>query len=222
VTPEAGSRRKNERAPLRYDARQQRRYGRVGALLFGAASLSAVPSGLLLEPVPGFELIVALALGLASAAACWFIPWERLSTWSLDVVCVAGTLEVLLVCHLIDETYRVLYTLPVVFAALALPTRRRVVVQVAFVLLALTEPILHATGVQDSARIALLFAPVLVIVACAVRYLRETLEARERSSRAFAREAIQLAIRLRRGTPGGEHQRTAELADLERAIDRLS
>ena len=84
----------------------------MGALLFGAASLSAVPSGLLLEPVPGFELIVVLALGLASAAACWFIPWERLSTWSLDVVCVVGNLEVLLVCHIIDETYRVLYTLP--------------------------------------------------------------------------------------------------------------
>ena len=222
MSPEAGSRRREERAALRYDARQQRRYGRVGALLFGAASVSAVPAGLLLEPVPGFELIVALILGLASAAACWLIPWERLSSWTLDAVCVVGTLEVLLVCHIIDETYRVLYTLPVVFAALALPTRRRVVVQVALVLLALTEPIVHESGVQEAIRISLLLAPVLVIVACAVRYLRETLEARERASRAFAREAIELAIRLRRGTPGGEHTRSAELSDLERAIDRLS
>jgi hypothetical protein len=208
-------------APLNYEARQQRRYGRVGALLFGAATLGTLPTALLLEPVPGTELLAMAALGLGSAVACWLIPWERLSPWSLDAVGVVGTLEVLLVCHLIDETYRLLYTLPVVFAALALPTRRRVVVQVGLVLLALAEPTLHASGARESARIALLFAPVLVIIACAVRYLRETLEARERSSRAFAREAIELAIRLRRGIPGGEHQRSAELADLERAIERL-
>jgi hypothetical protein len=60
-----------------------------------------------------------------------------------------------------------------------------------------------------------------VIVAGAVRYMRETVEARERASRAFAREAIELAIRLRRGTPGVEGERAAELADLERAVERL-
>jgi hypothetical protein len=214
-------RRRHGRAPLRYEGRQQRRYGRVAALLFGAGALGTLPAGLLLEPVPDAELLAGTAIGLASAGACWFIPWGRLSPWALDAVTLAGTLEVLLVCHLIDETYRVLYALPVVFAALALPTRRRVVVQVALVLLAVAEPITHAAGARESARILLLLAPVLVIVACAVRYLRETLESREISSRAFAREAIELAIRLRRGTPGGEHQRSAELADLERAIERL-
>lgn len=49
----------------------------------------------------------------------------------------------------------------------------------------------------------------------------ETLERREQASRAFAREAITLAIRLRRGIPGREGQLRAELADLERALKEL-
>ena len=45
----------------------------------------------------------------------------------------------LLACHVVDATYRVLYALVVVFAALALPTRGRVVAQVVIVLLALAS-----------------------------------------------------------------------------------
>jgi len=203
------------------EARQQRQYGRLAALFFGAGSLATLPAGLLLEPVPGTELLLGTLMGLVSAVVCWFIPWERLPDWSLDVLTAAGTLEVLLVCNLIDESYRLLYALIVAFAALALPTRGRVVIQVAIVFAALFEPVVHEEGARESARMALLFAPVLAIVAGAMRYLRETLETRDRASRRFAREAIELAIRLRRGTPGGEHRRSAELAELERAVERL-
>jgi hypothetical protein len=200
---------------------QQRRYGRLGGLLFGAAALSTLPAALLLEPVPGADILLVTVLGVSSGIICWFVPWERMPNWSLDVLTTVGTLEVLLACHVVDATYRLLYALVVVFAALALPTRGRVVAQVVIVLLALAEPVTHDAGAREHARVALLFAPVLVIVAAAVRYLRETLEMRDRASRAFAREAIELAIRLRRGTPGGEHRRSAELADLERAVERL-
>jgi hypothetical protein len=199
----------------------RQRYGRLGALLFVAGSLTTLPAAFLIEPVPGADIAFVTTMGLASGIACWFLPWERMPGWSLDVVTTVGTLEVLVACHAVDETYRILYVLVVVFAALALPTRERVLVQVAIVMLALAEPIAHDTGSREHARMALLFTPVLVIVAAAVRYLRETLETRDLASRQFAREAIELAIRLRRGTPGGEHQRSAELADLERAIERL-
>jgi len=203
------------------DRGQQGGYGRLGALLFGAGALTTLPAAFLLEPVPGSDIALVTVLGVASGIICWFVPWERMPSWSLDVLTTVGTLEVLLACHVVDATYRVLYALVVVFAALALPTRGRVVAQVVIVLLALAEPVTHDVGSREHARVALLFAPVLAIVAAAVRYLRETLEMRDRASRAFAREAIELAIRLRRGIPGGEHRRSAELADLERAVDRL-
>jgi hypothetical protein len=201
--------------------RQQLGYGRLGALLFGAATLSTLPAAFLLEPVPGGDIALVTGMGVVTGLVCWIVPWQRMPSWSLDLLTTVGTLEVLLVSHAVDGSYRLLYALVVVFAALALPTRARVVAQVAIVLLALAEPVTHDVGAREHANTALLFAPVLVIVAGTVRYLRETLETRDRASRAFAREAIELAIRLRRGTPGGEQQRSAELADLERAIERL-
>jgi len=209
------------RAGLDLEPEQQRRYGRLGALLFAAGAIGTLPAAFLLEPVPGAEVLLVTALGLTSGLICWFLPWARMPNWSIDLLATAGTLEVLLVAHLVDETYRVLYFAVVVFAALALPTRRRVAIQFGLVVLALAEPITHETGGREHARILLLFTPALVIVAVAVRYLRETLEQRERASQAFAREAIQLAIRLRRGTSGREAERAADLAELERAVEKL-
>jgi hypothetical protein len=200
---------------------QRRRYGRLGAVLFAAGALGTLPAAFLLEPVPGAEILLVTALGGVSAIVCWFLPWTRLPGWTFDALAVAGTLEILLVCHVVDETYRVLYFVVVVFAALALPTRQRVAAQFGVVVLALAEPITHETGGQEHARILLLYTPALVTVTIAVRYLRETLEQRERSSRAFAREAIQLAIRLRRGTAGRELERNADLEELERAVEEL-
>jgi hypothetical protein len=206
---------------LPLDPEQQRRYGLLAAFLFAAASLGTFPSAFLLEPVPGLEILLVTVLGLASAGVCLALPWERLPGWSLDVVATVGALEVLLVCELVDQTYRVLYFVVVVFAAVTLPTRRRVLLQLGVVLLALGVPTVTEEDGQEHARRVLLWAPCLLIVGGAVRYLRESLESRDRASRAFAREAIELAIRLRRGTPGEPGERTRELAELERAVDRL-
>jgi hypothetical protein len=206
---------------LDLEPEQRLRYGRLGAILFAAGALGTLPAALLLEPVPGAEILLVTALGLVSGIVCWCLPWARMPDWAFDALAAAGTLEVLLVSHVVDETYRVLYFVVVVFAALALPTRRHVAAQLALVFLALAEPITHESGGQEHARILLLFTPVIVTVAIAVRYLRETLEQRERSSRAFAREAIQLAIRLRRGTRGRELERPADLSELERALEEL-
>jgi hypothetical protein len=206
---------------LALDPEQQRRYGRLAALLFAAGSLGTLPAAFLLDPVPEVAVLLVTALGLASAAVCWSLPWQRLPSWTLDLAATAGTLEIALVCEVVDETYRVLYFVIVAFAALALPSRERMFLQVGVVFLALAVPILTEENDRESARIVLLWAPCFLIVGAAVRYLRETLESRERSSRAFAREAIELAIRLRRGTPGAADERSRELAELEQAIKRL-
>ena len=211
-----------ERAGLAREPEQRTRYGRLAALLFGAGALTTLPASVLLEPVPGPEILLITALGVASAIVCWHLPWERLPGWSLDAVTAAGTLEVLIVCHVVDDTYRLLYFVVVAFAALVLPTRERVLIQLVLVVLALVEPTTHDDGLgREHARIALLFAPVILIVAGTVRYLRETLESRERASRAFAREAIELAIRLRSGTPARDRQHAHDLVELEKAVERL-
>jgi hypothetical protein len=206
---------------LALDPEQRRRYGRLAALLFAGGSLGTLPAAFLLDPVPEAEILLVTALGVLTASICWALPWQRLPDWSLDLAATVGTLEVLLVCEMVDETYRVLYFVIVVFAALALPSRGRVLLQVGVVLLALAVPILSDDDAKEGARIVLLGAPCFLIVGGAVRYLRETLESRDRTSRAFAREAIELAIRLRRGTSRDGEDRESELAELERAIERL-
>jgi hypothetical protein len=205
---------------LEVDPQQQVRYGRLAALLFTAGGIGTLPAAFLLENGRGREILLLTVYALVTGAVCWFLPWRRLPGFSLDLVAIVGTLDVLLVSYLVDQSYRVLLFVVVVFAALALPTRPRVVAQVGVVFLALALPIATESDAQEQARILLLWAPCVVIVAAAVRYLRETLERRERASRAFAREAIELAIRLRPVTPGHE-ARDRELVDLRRAVDRL-
>lgn len=197
------------------------RYGRLASLLFVAGAIMTLPSAFLLDPVPGFEIVFITGLALVSGAVCWVLPWDRLPGWALDTLCTVGTLEIALVCGIVDGDYRVLYFVVVAFAAFALPSRARVAAQLALIVVALAQPLEADPFGRESVRIALLWAPVAIIVATAVRFLRETLERREQASRAFAREAIELAIRLRRGTSGREDERAAELADLERAVERL-
>lgn len=205
-------------APLERES--SARYGRVAGLLFITGALATMPAALLLDPFPGVEILLVTALGVVSGAACLWLPWERMPPWCLDALAAAGTAEILLVCYVVDETYRLLYFVVAVWAAVALPSRARVGAQIGLIVTALVVPVVYEADASEQLRIALLSAPVVVIVTAAVRYLAESLERRERASRAFAREAITLAIRLRRGTPGGE-ERQAELADLKRALERL-
>jgi hypothetical protein len=206
-------------APL--DRESSARYGRVAGLLFMTGALATVPAAFLLDPFPGAEILFVTALGVVSGVVCFWLPWERLPQWCLDALATAGTAEILLVCAVVDESYRLLYFVVAVWAAVVLTTRIRLAVQVGLILVAVTVPVIYHDDPSEQLRIALLFAPVVILVTAAVRYLGELLERRERVSREFAREAITLAIRLRRGTPGREEERHAELADLQRALERL-
>lgn len=203
------------------DRESAARYGRVAGLLFVTGALATLPAAFLLDPFPGVEILLVTALGVISGAVCLALPWERMPSWSLDLLAVAGTAEILLVCTVVDESYRLLYFVVAVWSAVALPTRARVAVQIGLIVIAFLVPVIYEVDASEQLRIALLAAPVVAIIAAAVRYLGEMLDRRERASRAFAREAITLAIRLRRGTPGREEERRAELADLQRALERL-
>ena len=189
-----------------------RRNGRLGGFLLMGGALATMPASLLLEPQPPAAIYLLTALGAISGLACLRIPWDRLPPASMNVLAAVGTLEIALVCAEVDTTYRLLFGVVAVYAAMVLPTRAELAAQLtliggALLLSALYEPELA----REHVRIALLEMPSLVIAAGAVRYLRETLERREQANREFAREAVALAIRIR-GPASADGERLDELA----------
>lgn len=203
------------------DGDQMRRYGRLGGVLFLAGSLATLPSSLLLDPWPGSEILFLTALGAVTGLVCMRLPWQRFPEWSLHLLIAVGSVEVALVTGFVDPSYRALYFIVFVFAALVLPTRQDVVAQLLLILALLLNPLTHDADSQERLRLALLVTPALLITGGTVRYLKETLERREAANRAFARQTIELAIRLRRQPDPEDRRRAAEVAELERAVERL-
>ncbi len=192
-------------------AQDRRRYGRLAGYLFAFGSLSTLPASLLLEPRPPGEVYLMTIVAVLSGLACLRIPWERVPPRWMAWIPAIGTLEIAIVCGLVDPAYSLLYFVVIVYAALALPTRVELALQLAIAGLALVAPVIYdPDSGREHVRIALLELPVLVIVAGAVRYLKELLEVREAADREFASEAIELAQRIRGPIPGED--RLDELA----------
>lgn len=184
-----------------------RRNGRIAGFLFVFGALLTVPSSLLLEPLPSPWAYLLIAVGVGSGLVCLRIPWQRLPPAALNAVAAIATVEVALACAVFDPTYRVLYFIVGVYAAMVLRTRLEVGMQLGLITLALLAPALYDPGAaREHLRAALLLIPTLTIAATAVRYLRETLATREQIHAEFAREAIELAARIggpREGPSGG-------------------
>jgi MFS family permease len=208
------------------------RLGKIAGVLFIAASLCAIPSGLLIEPrPPASDFLVALS-GMAIGIGCLLAPWERMSRRWLHVVILVATVLVAIGIEVFDEDdYSFFYVIVGIYAAYVSPDRRALAIHLAVITAALLAPlVLDPQDTQSEARHALVTLPVMLIGTVAVYWQRIGLEAREASQRAFAAEAIELAMRIRRGargTPLGDEPpppKTAEEARLEelaREAERL-
>jgi len=192
------------RIELRWDAESKRRYGRTAALLFIGAALTALPSSLLLGFHPAAAGYAIIALSVAVGTACFAAPWDRLSWAWLHAANLAAVLLVALGNAAADRTYAIYYVFPAVFAAYVFRSRAAVILHLTVISLALAGPIAYGhESVRLSAMTALAGIPALFLVAGTVLFLRERLEARERSYRRFAEEAIQISVQLRlRGHEG--------------------
>jgi diguanylate cyclase (GGDEF)-like protein len=151
------------------------RHGRLAAALLIAGGLAAIPNNLLHEHPPTIYLLVALAL--VSGGICLLIPWQRLPRYSLHIVGVVGSIEVLLSVWFGDPIFAWYYIFVVIFAAYAFPTRREVALQLGFAILMMLTPSLVGYDSQPHPLADLVVqVPSLILTAVVVVALREQLE----------------------------------------------
>jgi hypothetical protein len=103
------------------------------------------------------------------------------------------------------------------YAAYVIRDRTVLIAYMAFFAAALLAPLVYSNDdPSDQVHHILLVVPVFAIAVFIVRYLRDTLELREREYRHFAFEAVSLAERIR-GRPDGGLE-----GDLEERLGRLA
>jgi hypothetical protein len=201
--------------PLSGDER--RRLGRFAGVLMIVGALVSFPAGFALEPQPPLHEHL---IGLGSAAlgvVAYFAPWERISSGWLHLAIIVGTVEIAAGVAVFSDDYAFFYVLVAMFAAFIIRDHTVVVAYALFMGLALFAPLAYANeDVNEQVHHVLVTLPVLVIAAAIVRYLRDTLEHRERQYRGFAHEAVSLAERIR----GGNGRDDAE-EDLAARLERL-
>jgi hypothetical protein len=194
------------------------RLGRLAGVLMIVGAVVAFPAGLVLEPAPALHEHL---LGLGSIVAGVFVflaPWQRISANWLHLALVVATCEIAAGVAIFSDDYAFFYVIVAMFVAFAVRDGTVLLAYTLFLLLALLLPLAYADeDAKVQAHHILVTLPVLVISAGIVRYLRDTLERRERQYRGFAHEAVSLAERIRGGHDGGETD-----GDLEARLGRLS
>lgn len=194
------------------------RLGRLAGVLMVVGAVVSFPAGLVMEPAPAAHEHL---LGLASilfGVVVLLAPWERISANWLHVALVVATAEIAAGVAIFSDDYAFFYVLVAMYVTFVVRGRTVLLAYALFLALALLAPLTYADeDLNEQVHHILVTLPVLVIAAVIVRYLRDTLERRERQYRGFAHEAVSLAERIR-GANGGED----DDVDLAARIDRLS
>jgi len=163
--------------------------GRLAGVLFLVGSLATIPVNRLFEPAVGPWADWITALGVASGALCFLLPWHRLGDRSLHAIGVIATLEVAVTMWGVrphGTAYVWFLVFVVVFVAYAFADRRAVAAHTLFAVSALAVPPLLGGGVNSLAEM-LIAAPILVVAAAVVVHLREGLQAQQAAVLAEAR-----------------------------------
>jgi hypothetical protein len=179
------------------EGEERRRLARLGGLLFLVGSVTALPAGLLLEPVPALHEHLVLIAGAIAGAVILSMPWERFSSIWLHVLMIVGTIEVAVGVAVFSLDYGFFYVLVAMYAAYLVRDRTILGAYMAFFTAALLAPSVYEDANRDHAHLTLIVLPVMLITAFVVRYLRDTLERREAVYRGMALEAVALAERIR-------------------------
>jgi diguanylate cyclase (GGDEF)-like protein len=191
--------------------RQQERFGQLAGVLFMVGGLASIPAEHLLLPhgVPlGVYLLNVLAL--ASALACFVIPWERLPHGVLSVVPPLAAVEVAIFIHIMGPAgshCEWFFVFGAVFIAYGFVSRAEIAAQLSFTVLAAMVPLLTTDDPRAVLGDLALLVPCLVTTTVAITRLREGVEERERT----------LARMVRRDplTRVGNYQLLSELVDYE-------
>jgi hypothetical protein len=155
-----------------------------------------------LDPPPEPEAHLVGLTGVVVGILALLAPWERLSPNWLHVLLLAGVVEVAVAVAVFSDDFAFYYVAVAAFAAYAVRDRRAIALYIGLLTLALLAPLVYDDeNLRTQVHHILVTLPVFLIIGGLVLYLREVLEKRERSYRAFALEAVSLASRIRGNPP---------------------
>ncbi len=194
-----------------------RRLGRFAGVLLVVGALVSFPAGVVLEPAPDPAAhLIGLATLLTGITAI-FAPWERMSVNWLHLGLIVTTVEIAAAVAAFSDDFAFFYVIVGMFAAYVIRDSAVLIGYMLFFAAALLAPLVYADDdLSDQVHQILIVVPVFAIAVFIVRYLRDTLELREREYRYFAFEAVSLAERIR-GRPDGGLE-----GDLEERLGRLA
>jgi len=197
---------------------ERKRLGRFGGILLATGSLASIPAGMALEPAPAITEHALAAAGVAVGLAIYFLPWTRISSAWLHVSLLFGTFEVALGVAQLSDDFAFYLVVIAAYAAYILRSPASVGAYAALFGLALLAPLVYDDeNLREQIHHILVTLPVLAIVVLIVRYLRDTLERREREHHEFAQEAVQLAVRIR-----ARHKPWSPEDDIDRRLEELA
>ena len=182
----------------------KRGYGQLAGWATLIACVLAVPSSLLIEPLPDPIDYTPTVLG-AIIGVIWIrFPWERHSVSAFHVVGIVAALDIALAVRTFTPLYAYFYFLVAIYIAYVYADWNQVVPHLLFLSLLTCLPIIHSPETtREGLRIALFAIPVQWMAAGIVSYLRNELEQRLLTYRRLAAETGELAGRIRRSASAG-------------------
>ena len=170
-------------APLGERGDSVRSYWLLAGGLFVGGGIGAIAPDALHEPTHPATIYLLPLLAIVTGLACWAISRRAPFGW-LHLMLVIATAEVALTVAFADRLFAAYYTFVAIFAAYAFSDRRAIAAHVGLACLAAFAPIAYDFDeAREGLITALILVPSLVLAAGAVAFLRERLEASERSYR---------------------------------------
>lgn len=174
-------------------------YGRVAGWLFVLGAIVALPSTLLMKPLPSATDYVMTPVAFVTGAVFLVTPWDRLGIAAFHVASVIAVIEVALVVYFFDALYGYLFFVIAIYAAYVFPSLRQAVPQLVLIWLALCLPAVYDPQPDRShLRLALFGLPVIALAAGMISFRRLRLAAAERDYERLVAEAAEAGRQIQR------------------------
>lgn len=174
-----------------------RGYGALAGFGFIGAAVLAVPSTLLLDPIPEPAAYGVTLAGVATGFALMALPWGRLDLRWLHLVALLATVQAAAAVAVFGQAYVAFFFLIAVGVAYVVPTPRELLAQFAAIGAALVAPVFYGpASPKETLQLALVVYPLLALTGGIFAYLRQRMVADRRSYALFAQETLALAQRI--------------------------
>ena len=179
------------------DSRLARAYGTLAGFGFIGASLLALPSTWVLDPLPEPQAYFLTLAGILTGLVCLAVPWDRLDPWWLHLVGAAAIIEAAASVAVFGQPYVAFFFLIAVLAAYISPDVRSVALQLGLICVALFAPIAYGPeDARSSLHVALVAAPILVLTGGLFAYLRLKQAYDRRAYHRFAEQTLLLSSQI--------------------------